>query len=133
MSCLFDSIGAFVNETGSLVRQKICDYLQLGGILVEDLATADVLEFEGPNYINQMRTGAMGGGIEIQSACNIWNLRIVVRNSRETPMTEIEFLPLVIDLDKTLFRTIMLGWNGGHYDPIIIPIYSKVCIDSHNN
>jgi len=43
----------------------------------------------------------MGGAIEIQSACNIWNLRIIVLNNRNNENTNIEFLPLNNIYEKT--------------------------------
>jgi len=56
----------------------------------------------------------MGGAIEIQSACNIWNLRIIVLNNRNNENTNIEFLPL----NNIYEKTITIEWTGGHYTPV---------------
>ena len=60
-----------------------------------------------------------GGAIEIQAACNIWNLRINVSNYRDfSPKDEnnkvIEFLPI----NGVVKESINIYWNGGHYEPI---------------
>lgn len=114
MSCLFDSLGYFVKDSSHNIRNKICDYLQDGGALIDGLDTKFVLEMEHPTYINNMRNlNMMGGAIEIQSACNIWNLKIIVMNLRNGENSEIEFLPQNGLHDKT----IVLEWTGGHYEP----------------
>ena len=113
MSCLFNSLSHFIPESSFAIRQKICDYLLENKPIIEGLDTAFVLSMEHPNYIQQMRsTNTWGGGIEIQCACNLWNLRILVRNDRDRGQF-IEFLPL-----SSYSQTIRLYWTGGHYEPI---------------
>ena len=118
MSCLFNSLSYFINENSFQIRQRICDYLQENKPIIEGLETNKVLEFESNNsqiYISQMRSqSTRGGAIEIQSACNIWNLRINVSNYRDKNNKIIEFIPL----SKNYERTINIYWNGGHYEPI---------------
>jgi hypothetical protein len=114
MSCLFNSLSHFIPENSFVLRQKICDYLLENKPIIEGLDTAFVLSMEHPNYIQQMRsTNTWGGGIEIQCACNLWELRVLVRNDRDHGRI-IEFIPLSGKVSKT----IRLYWTGGHYEPI---------------
>jgi hypothetical protein len=55
-----------------------------------------------------------GGAIEIQVACNIWNVKINVHNYRDRNGKVIEFIPLNNDFKNV----INIYWNGGHYEPI---------------
>ena len=98
MSCLFNSLSYFINDKSSKdIRNIICDYL------------------ENNNYIKNMRqTSTWGGAIEIQCACNIWNLKIIVHNIRERNAKNIEFIPL----NRNFNKIIEITWNGGHYEPI---------------
>lgn len=115
MSCLFNSLSHFLQEDSFTIRQKICDYLQNNGKIIEDLETNFILDLENPNYITDMRNmTTWGGAIEIQSACNIWNIRIIVKDIRNQPNKEIEFIPVNADYQKT----INIEWGGGHYEPI---------------
>lgn len=115
MSCLFNSLSLFLQEDSFSIRQKICDYLQNNGKIIEDLETNFILDLENPNYITDMRNmTTWGGAIEIQSACNIWNIRIIVKDIRSQPNKTIEFLPVNADYQKT----INIEWGGGHYEPI---------------
>ena len=116
MSCLFNSMSHFLPESSSRIRQMICDYLQNGGKIMDGIDTKTILRFEKPNYIARMRqSSTWGGAIEIQAACNIWKLRILVNDirlrSRDPKI--IEFLPVTNNFTKT----IKLNWNGGHYTP----------------
>jgi len=115
MSCLFNSISHFIQDSNSSeVRAKICDYLKANKPLIDGIETKDILEFEGSNYISKMRgSGTWGGGIEIQSACNIWKLRIIIINRRDNSKS-IEFLPV----SGNYKRSIELEWTGGHYEPV---------------
>jgi hypothetical protein len=117
MSCLFISLDYFVKETSYIVRQKICDYLEENKPIMEGLDTKFILDMENPNYIQNMRnTSTWGGAIEIQSACNIWNLRIIVKDirHRHSQNNNIEFIPINNKFD----RSITLEWSGGHYEPV---------------
>jgi len=118
MSCLFNSLSYFVNEDSYKIRQTICDYLQENKSIIDGLETRDVLTIESINtdtYITNMRqTSTWGGAIEIQCACNIWNLQINVSNYRDAGNRIIEFVPI----NGNITNTINIYWNGGHYEPI---------------
>lgn len=117
MSCLFNSMSHFIPESSSKIRQTICDYLQNGGKIIDGLDTKTILCFESKNYISKMRqSSSWGGAIEIQSACNIWKLRILVNDIRKRTKVSkvIEFQPVT----NSYTKTIKLNWNGGHYTPV---------------
>ena len=118
MSCLFNSLSYFLNENSNKIRQTICDYLQENKPIIEGLETYEVIQFEINNvdsYINNMRlTSTWGGAIEIQCACNIWNIQINVSNYRDNSNKVIEFIPL----NGNNTKTINIYWTGGHYEPI---------------
>ncbi len=122
MSCLFNSLSYFLNENSFQIRQKICDYLQENKPIIDGLETNDVLKFVDNNncnnYISNMRlVTTWGGAVEIQSACNIWNLRINVsnfRNQNEQDNKIIEFIPIKEKYEKT----IDIYWTGGHFEPL---------------
>ena len=92
----------------------ICDYLENNGKIIDGL---DVLAMENANYISHMRNASTwGGAIEIQAACNIWKLRVIVRDIRDIRdirESEIEFLPISGMIENTIY----LEWSGGHYEP----------------
>ena len=115
MSCLFNSLSYFIKEDSFKIRQTICDYLEKNNPIIDGLDTKEILKYENDNYIQHMRhTSTWGGAIEIQSACNIWNLRIIVLNNRDIGNRLIEF----IQLSGKYGRTIYLDWTGGHYEPV---------------
>ena len=116
MSCLFDSISYFIkNRDATEVRDRICNYLESNKQLIDGLETKDILKFEKEDYVNSMRLGSTwGGAIEIQAACNIWKMRIIIINIRDKSGS-IEFLPVSGDYKYT----IELKWSGGHYTPVI--------------
>ena len=113
MSCLFDSLNYFIKDNSNNIREQICNYLQENKIIIEGLETNVVLEFENtPNYIEQMRNSStQGGAIEIQVACNIWNIRVIVKTIDNK---YIEFVPI----SSLFYKTINLYWTGNHYEPI---------------
>ena len=118
MSCLFNSLQYFIpSESSFTIRQKICDYLQNNGKIIDGLDTDYILLLENPSgkYVENMRnTGTWGGAIEIQVACILWNLRIIVKNYRTCERSNIEFVPFSNQYEKT----IELEWTGGHYEPV---------------
>ena len=117
MSCLFISLSYFLLQNSNSIRQQICDYLQSNNKIIDGLDTLTILNMESNNYINNMRLeSTWGGAIEIQAACNIWKLRIIVRNYRDNNNETIEFLPITTVAE----RTIELYWTGGNYEPIRI-------------
>ena len=115
MSCLFNSLNHFITEGSSEIRQKICNYLQENKPIMDGLDTNVILGFEKKDYITSMRSmSTWGGAIEIQAACNIWNMRVIVKNYRNKGNKDIEFIPLHGNVEKT----IQIYWTGGHYEPI---------------
>lgn len=115
MSCLFNSLSYFIKENSFNIRQQICDYLQQNKPIIEGLETYEILKFENNdinNYISTMRSmSTWGGAIEIQAACNIWNLQINVSHNNNKV---IEFIPI----NSIIKESINIYWNGGHYEPI---------------
>ena len=118
MSCLFDSIGHLLGLTGSHVRSCICDYLEKNGKLMDGIETHTILDIEAGqsnSYIHEMRKPyTWGGGIEIQSACNIWSVRIVIQNRRNHEHKHIEFIPS----NSKYNHTLVMYWTGAHYEPL---------------
>jgi len=118
MSCLFNSLSHFIKEDSHTIRQKICNYLKEDKPIIDGLETKDVLKFENnnpDNYIEHMRlTSTWGGAIEIQCACNLWDLQINVLNYRDAGEKVIEFIPL----NKNSSKTINIYWTGTHYEPV---------------
>tara|TARA_B100000424_G_C22944224_1_gene502453 strand:+ start:3452 stop:3802 length:351 start_codon:yes stop_codon:yes gene_type:complete len=115
MSCLFNSFSYFLTEDSFSIRQKICDYLENNGPIIEGLETNFILSIENSNYISNMRsTSTWGGAIEIQAACNIWNISVIVKNYRNHGQKNIEFLPLHGNVERQIY----IYWTGGHYEPV---------------
>jgi len=111
MSCLFNSLSFFIDESSFNIRQTICDYLQNNKPIIEGLETHEVLQFENNDvncYISNMRLmSTWGGAIEIQCACNIWNIQINVSNYRDSGNKVIEFIPL----HKNVTKIINIYWT----------------------
>lgn len=118
MSCLFNSMSHFLPITSVQIRSDICGYLAENRPLIQGIETRQILELDGgTNYITKMRnSNTWGGAIEIQAACNLWGLRIIVRNicGRVRTRPNIEFVPV----SSSIKRTIELEWSGGHYEPV---------------
>lgn len=115
MSCLFNSLSYFFKEDSFIIRQKICDYLEHNNPIIDGLDTKFILDMDNSDYIKNMRHSfTWGGAIEIQAACNIWNVKVGIRNIRDKEITYIEFIPIC---DKTE-NIIYLEWSGGHFEPI---------------
>ena len=118
MSCLFDSLSFFIKLDSNIIRQIICNYLESNNNIIEGLDTNVILSLDMPkdHYITNMRNmNTWGGAIEIQAACNIWGIKIVVVNKRDNN-TIIEFIPL----NKKFNHMIGFIWNGIHFEPIQI-------------
>lgn len=122
MSCLFNSLSHFIPQTDpQAIRQRICDYLQSNSPIIDGMDTHEVLQLDSPNsyeqYIGAMRSpSTWGGAIEIQAACNIWSVRIIVHDIRSSQgQTPIEFLP--ISNTPSSDKPFELEWSGGHYEP----------------
>ncbi len=121
MSCLFNSLSYFIKEHSFNIRQQICDYLQQNKPIIDGLETSEILKFENNDinaYISNMRsTSTWGGAIEIQAACNIWNLRINVSNYRDNTQNAVKIIEFV-PINGIIKESINIYWNGGHYEPI---------------
>jgi len=123
MSCLFISLSYFISNNSYNIRQEICNYLQNNlenkDSIIEGITIKDILETENnpEEYIYNMRNeSTYGGAIEIQTACNIWKLKINVKNIRDyNNVSIIEFLPIHNNYEKI----VNISWNGGHYEPIL--------------
>ena len=112
---LFNSLSFFIKDDSFKIRQTICDYLEENKPIIDGLDTKEILKYENDNYIQNMRnTSTWGGAIEIQCTCNIWNVRIIVLNNRDTGNRSIEFIQLSGQYDRTIY----LYWTGGHYEPV---------------
>lgn len=116
MSCLFNSMSYFLHEDPQVIRNKICDYLQRGDPIISGLSTNEVLEIDRTdNYITTMRNeSTWGGAIEIQAACNIWNMSVNVIDIRDASRKVVNFVPV----NSVSYGLITLEWSGGHYEPL---------------
>jgi len=113
-SCLFDSLSYFINYTSDEIRQKVCDYLETNQPIMEGLDTKFIIDLDGPNYVENMRRNSQwGGAIEIQSACNLFDIRILVHTFIGDRRI-IEFIPI----NKKYTYTINISWNGVHFEHI---------------
>jgi len=115
MSCLFESLSHFIRIDPSNIRHIICNYLENNGNIIDGLDTKFILSLDGNNYIENMRKiDTWGSAIEIQAACNIWNLQIDIYNIRNNNI--IEFIPL----NKLIYNKICISWNGNNFEPFLI-------------
>lgn len=116
MSCLFNSLSYFLNEDSYSIRMKICDYLEENKPILDEIDTSFILKLENNDYIKKMRhMSTWGGAIEIQAACNIWKIKIIVKNIRDKNIKNIEFIPINNNIYD---KIINIEWNGSHYEPI---------------
>jgi hypothetical protein len=123
MSCLFNSIGAFLRIDGFKVRQLICDYLEKNLPIIEDMETKTILDIEDVNYIQKMRdVRVFGGANEIKVACNLWSLKIKVIHGREGNFKEIVFYPLSGCYKYTIH---LMYQNSNHYEPVVPVVSNK--------
>ena len=115
MSCLFNSMSYFLKTDSTTIRQEICNYLENNNKIIDGLDTKEILNMESKNYVKNMRnTSTWGGAIEIQAACNIWNMSVIVHDIRNSRRDKITFLPI----NGKVNNTINITWSGGHYEPI---------------
>ena len=113
MSCLFDSLSSFIDIDSFTLRNKICDYLENNGPIMENLDTKFLIELDGDNYINKMRRNhEWGSAYEIAAMCNMYNAKIIVNVLRTGK--QIEFLSINNDYNKVFY----ISWTGNHYEPI---------------
>lgn len=119
MSCLFDSLSHFIpSRTASQIRTDVCDYLSANAPILDGIDTSAILEIEAgtaDDYVSKMRQShEWGGGIEIQAACNLWAINVVVQVRRRGERSDISFAPV----DGAARRTITIAWSGSHYTPV---------------
>jgi hypothetical protein len=119
MSCLFDSLSYFLKIDSNTIRQIICNYLESNNQIINGIDNKILLDIEDPYYIQKMRnTNTWGGGIEIKSACNIWNIKIIVLINNRQNM--IEFIPDNNNSSLNLNGIIPIEWLSNHYVPLLI-------------
>lgn len=116
MSCLFDSLSTFVNQSSYALRQKICDYIQSNNEIMKDVSNADLINWTSntniDEYISTMRSPATwGGAIEIKAFCDIFTTNVRVRSLPNGRVIEI------MCKDNTI-NWVNLIWTGGHYTPV---------------
>lgn len=126
MSCLFESLGRFVNVHPTQLREEICKYLLTDPTLVGELRASMIVEHQPDiknsgdtsdvrlkSYVSEMsKSIVMGGAIEIMAFCKLYNKNVIVKNVRAMPhIKPIEFV------HENATSTITLTWTGGHYDP----------------
>jgi len=115
MSCLFNSLSAFVGEGPQQIRGKICDWLSTDPALIDDMNASLVVLLESKKeldpYVQHMRSpSTWGGAIEIRAFVSLWKRPVrvwVIRTRRwiEFPCSEGG-------------EECKLSWTGGHYEPI---------------
>jgi len=139
MSCLFRSLSHHVYNLGTEeLRQMICNYLESDPVMMEDkFSNWLVILQQNPasiplssmssstkhlkDYVQSMRRpSTWGGGIEINSFCELFDTRVIVHHvdsrSKHSSNQPIEFLP-----SKNNYQhTIHISYNGVHYEPMYI-------------
>lgn len=133
MSCLFRSIGVWVQEPASVVRKKICDYLDAnrevgfdGVPLHTFLDTFPSQTGETPECLVERYTQAMrksstwGGALEIRAAAELYSRCITVVSLRPSDHSlfakGLRFHPTSGSEEEGL--EIKLSWNGSHFEPL---------------
>ena len=117
MSCLFDSLSKFTDGMPSdILRNHICDYLQLNPTLMDNLRAEDVIKHEVgmtlKHYVANMRlSSTMGGATEIRSFTKLFKKNVLVKSLPNGK--NIEFI------EKPRYSWCGLIWTGGHFDPIL--------------
>jgi hypothetical protein len=118
MSCLFQSLSAFIEDTdASKLRHIIADYLEKNPILYDNEKIGDIVSWEHGNptleqYVARMRMpSTWGGAIEIKAFCDMFQIgvHVLVLRDRKT----IEFQPS----NMTAKDHFTITWNGAHYEP----------------
>lgn len=115
MSCLFDSLNAFVNVGSQQLRNMICDKLSENSLLMDDLTSEQVVQLESEKpldqYISFMRLPhVMGGATEIKVFCILFKKNVQVIS--EPNKKNIDF---IVHND---YPFVHLLWTGNHYDPV---------------
>jgi hypothetical protein len=131
MSCLFESLGRFINVHPSQLRSEICNYLMSDPVLIGELTASMIVEYQPDiitldesvndpvnntsrlkKYVSEMsKSIVMGGAIEIMAFCKIYNKNVTVKPIITPNMKPIEFV------NDNATQTFTITWNGGHYEP----------------
>ena len=99
----------------------VCDYLEADNMIMDGMRTHEILITESPYYVEWMRRNStMGGAIELQAVCNIWNVSVIVHNIQHEGAQDMEFLPVCADANVDTI--IHLTWDGGHYECGVLPL-----------
>jgi len=120
MSCLFNSLSHFLPISSSQIRKEVCDYLAENKPILDGLETSKIID---TNYIKMMRdSSTWGGGVEIQAACNLYKIRIIVESLRvmDNKNKPIVFIP--VSGSGFYLKSCHLTWNGSHYEPSKTPL-----------
>jgi len=117
MSCLFDSLSSFTNQSSSQLRQNIVAYLNTNPKLMHDITLNDILGWDNVdtnNYLDHMRrSDVWGGAIEIKAFVNMFNVNVSVHVPSHNKI--IEFI--VDEHNPSRFHTIHILWTGNHFTP----------------
>lgn len=118
MSCLFRALASYYPlENADTVRQKICNYIALNGLLADSTAEEWVRwqeNMEVASYLANMRMpSTWGGALEIQACCELFQCQVQCYNLRDRKEW-ITFYPKHATPIKRLF----ISWNGSHYEPV---------------
>jgi hypothetical protein len=118
MSCLFNSIGTLLNVDPTLLREQVCEFI--GGEntkLIPGIETNQVLGTDVDMYVESMKkTSTWGGGVEIQAVCQLFDVEVVVWDTRLNNTTKIHFRSHLAPTNGEI-KVIHINWNGGHYTP----------------
>lgn len=120
MSCLFRALGYFIKENEQILRQRICNYLQLNKTLAHLDASTFVqwdTQMAIDDYVRCMRQDhTWGGAIEIQAFCELYGLPITCVDQRTGK--KFQYVPLKENRQGT--DRITLLWQGAnHYEPLV--------------
>ncbi len=122
MSCLFRSLGRFVDQGEEALRKEICDFLAQEPLLFSDdnTSTRDIVKWESGSdlhaYIASMRrSSTWGGALEIKAFVELYRMGVRVRDIRTHPNKVIEFVPS----RSRPRRWVEVTWSGGHYQPVL--------------
>lgn len=118
MSCLFDSLSHFVNQSSTDLRHNIVSYLQTNPKLMNDVTFNEIMSWENANqndYLNAMnQTQTWGGAIEIKAFVNMFRVNVVVHIPAIQKMVEFVY----DDVQKQSFPFIHILWTGNHFVPL---------------
>lgn len=113
MSCLFQSIGSFVQKSPVQCRADICDAMERTlDVLYHGLSLRNWIEYTGTLasvYIAQMRQpNEWGGAIEIMVASVLYNVELRV----EHPTFVVDFY------HASATERLRISYTGSHYEPV---------------